>query len=140
VQLPVAALYADVGGGAAAIAHTYASGVVPAALEFLDAGALAAAARSFPQSVPPEADFMVIVEADGTAAEAAAARGELVEALTGDALLIVAPETRADVDALWHWREGLSFAVTAVRGGKVSEDIVVPVERLDRMGCPAPRS
>ncbi|MDQ3850245.1 MAG: FAD-binding oxidoreductase, partial [Actinomycetota bacterium] len=32
--------------------------------------------------------------------------------------------------ALWRWRDGVSFAVTAVRGGKVSEDIVVPVERL----------
>jgi FAD/FMN-containing dehydrogenase len=31
---------------------------------------------------------------------------------------------------VWRWRDGASLAVTARRGGKVSEDIVVPVDRL----------
>jgi FAD/FMN-containing dehydrogenase len=31
---------------------------------------------------------------------------------------------------LWRWRDGASLAITAQRGGKVSEDIVVPVDRL----------
>ncbi len=31
---------------------------------------------------------------------------------------------------LWRWREGVSLAVTAARGAKLSEDVVVPVERL----------
>jgi FAD/FMN-containing dehydrogenase len=34
------------------------------------------------------------------------------------------------VAALWCWREGLGSAVEAAHGGKVSEDIVVPVDRL----------
>ena len=40
------------------------------------------------------------------------------------------PETRRDVEALWRWRDGVSLAVTAQLGGKVSEDIVVPLDRL----------
>ena len=36
------------------------------------------------------------------------------------------------MDALWRWRDGAAHAVTAQRGGKVSEDIVVPVDRLAR--------
>lgn len=32
--------------------------------------------------------------------------------------------------ALWRWRGAVPTAVTAQRGGKVSEDIVVPIERL----------
>jgi FAD/FMN-containing dehydrogenase len=34
------------------------------------------------------------------------------------------------VTALWRWRDGVSLAVAAQRGGKLSEDIVVPVDRL----------
>ena len=35
-----------------------------------------------------------------------------------------------DADALWRWRDGINGVVTAARGGKVSEDVVFPVERL----------
>ncbi|MGI9113076.1 MAG: FAD-linked oxidase C-terminal domain-containing protein, partial [Gaiellaceae bacterium] len=31
---------------------------------------------------------------------------------------------------LWRWRDGVSLAVPAARGGKVSEDIVVPFDRI----------
>jgi FAD/FMN-containing dehydrogenase len=34
------------------------------------------------------------------------------------------------VARLWAWRDGVSHAVTAQRGGKVSEDVVVPLDRL----------
>ena len=47
-----------------------------------------------------------------------------------DAISIWAPETAAEIAALWRWRDGVSLAVQAERGGKVSEDIVVPFERL----------
>jgi FAD/FMN-containing dehydrogenase len=41
-----------------------------------------------------------------------------------------APVGRAEGESLWRWRDGVSIAVTAQRGGKVSEDIVVPLDRL----------
>jgi FAD/FMN-containing dehydrogenase len=31
---------------------------------------------------------------------------------------------------LWRWRDGVSLAVAAQHGGKVSEDIVVPLDRV----------
>ncbi len=31
---------------------------------------------------------------------------------------------------MWRWRDGFNPATTAVRGGKVSEDVAFPVERL----------
>lgn len=36
------------------------------------------------------------------------------------------PPTRA----LWRWRDSVRVAVTSLRGGKLSEDVAVPVERL----------
>jgi FAD/FMN-containing dehydrogenase len=72
----------------------------------------------------------VLAEADGTAAETAALAAELREALEEEALAVVAPATPAEVAALWRWRDGVSIAVTAQRGGKVSEDVAVPLDRL----------
>ena len=52
-----------------------------------------------------------------------------MEALGSDALALHAPVQRRDVEALWRWRDGVSIAIEARRGGKVSEDIVVPLDR-----------
>jgi len=53
--------------------------------------------------------------------ESEAERDVLLEAL-GDGA--VAPPAAA----VWRWRDGVSIAVRAVRGEKLSEDIAVPVE------------
>jgi glycolate oxidase subunit GlcD len=129
--LPLAAVYADTETGCAAIEAAFASGVIPAALEYLDAGAVKATKGAFPVQIPDEAKFMVIADADGSAEEAARIHAELNEVLSEQALLVHAPTETKEINALWRWRDGASHAVTAQRGGKVSEDIVVPVDRLN---------
>jgi glycolate oxidase subunit GlcD len=129
-SLPLAALYPDADTGCAAIEAVLASGVVPAALEYLDAAAVEATRGAFPQPVPDGAGFMVIADADGTSEEAAHIHAELSEVLSEGAILVHAPTEQREIAALWRWRDGASLAVTAKRGGKVSEDIVVPVDRL----------
>lgn len=129
-SLPVAAVYPDVRTGCAAIERVLGSGLVPAALEYLDARTVAASGGSFPTALPPDAGFLVVSEADGSANAAEALRAELLEALEQDATLLVAPERGAEIEALWRWRDGVSFAVGAQLGGEVSEDIVVPLDRL----------
>src|SRR5262249_51325937 len=76
---PVAAFYADTASGCDAIERVVGSGLVPAALEYLDGTALAAAGDAFPGGVPARAGFAVIAEADGSRDEAARLRDELVE-------------------------------------------------------------
>jgi glycolate oxidase subunit GlcD len=123
---PVAGLYGDTADGCAALERVLGSGLVPAALEYLDAGALAAAGGAFPGGLAGGAGFMVIAEADGTREEAARLRDELVEVLGEGALAVLAPEPAE----LWRWREGVAFAVISQRGGKSGEDVVVPLDRL----------
>jgi glycolate oxidase subunit GlcD len=120
--VPVAAAYPTVLAGCEAIEAVLASGVVPAAIEYLDAGALAAAGAAFPGGLPGDAQFLVICEADGGEAEVT----ELLEAMAGGAVEVRAHEPRE----LWRWRDGVGIAVTAVQGGKLSEDIGVPLDRL----------
>ncbi|HEX2703898.1 MAG TPA: FAD-linked oxidase C-terminal domain-containing protein, partial [Solirubrobacteraceae bacterium] len=45
-------------------------------------------------------------------------------------LALHAPRARNEIDAFWRWRDGVGVQIAARRHGKVSEDIVVPVERL----------
>ena len=128
--LPVAACYPNAAAGCAAILGVLGNGLRAAALEYLDAGALQATRDAFPAPLPAEAGFMVIAEADGSEAEASGLHAELVEVLGEGAVSIHAPSEAREIAALWRWREGTSSGVTARRGGKVSEDIVVPLDRL----------
>ena len=124
--LPIAAFYDGTAAGCAAIERVLGNGLAVAALEYLDGPTLAAAGRAFPGGVPAGAGFLVLVDADGSAAEAARLRQEALDVLAEDAVGLTAPEAAE----LWRWRDGVSFAVTAQRGGKVSEDVVVPLDRL----------
>jgi glycolate oxidase subunit GlcD len=129
-SLPVAACYASAAAGCAAILSVLANGLAVAALEYLDGGALTATRGAFGEPLPPEAAFMVIADADGSAHEAARLRSELLEVLGEGALSVEAPRGARAINGLWRWRDGTSPGVTAQRGAKVSEDIVVPLDRL----------
>ena len=124
--LPVVGFYADAAAGCAAVQNALASGAIPAALEFLDAGALAAAAglpgtaarpaRASPCSPRPTARS----RARGRSARRSPRRSRTARS----------PCTPREPDALWRWRYGVSHRGDAQRGGKLSEDVAVPVERL----------
>jgi glycolate oxidase subunit GlcD len=123
---PVVGFYDGTTAGCAALERVVGSGLVPAALEYLDGGALAAAGGAFPDGIQAGAAFMVIAEADGARDEAVRLRDELVDVLSEDAVSVVTPEPAG----LWRWREGVAFAVISLRGGKSGEDVVVPLDRL----------
>ncbi len=129
-KLPVLAGYATPADGCAAIEAIFASGVVAAAIEFIHGAAVDASRSSFPRPLPEGVTFLVIAEVDGRPAEVASSREELQAALEPGSLSLWAPKSAAETAAVWRWREGVSLAVAAQRGGKVSEDIAVPLERL----------
>jgi glycolate oxidase subunit GlcD len=127
--LPIAGLFAGVDAGCAAVEALMGSGVVPACIEYVDEQALAATGRDFPGG-PPGAGFLVVAEADGSEAEAASGREALHDALAEAGATWIATPDGDEVAALWRWRDSISPRVTAVRGGKLAEDVAVPVDRL----------
>jgi glycolate oxidase subunit GlcD len=130
LELPVIGLYREAEAGISAIERVLASGVVPAAVEYLDGVTLSYSGDAYPFGLPPDAAFMVITEADGAEAEARRVAGELREALADDAVAVHAPTEPGEVTELWRWRGGAAFAILAQRGGAYSEDIAVPLDRL----------
>jgi len=144
---PVVGFFDGVRAGAAAIERVVGSGLPAAALEYLDSETMRYAGPTFPGEVPAGA-FGVLAEADGSHDEAARIRKDLLEVLGEDALELYAPQTAQEIAALWRWRDGLALVVDAQRGGKASEDIAVPLDRLgeaieasleagNRVGIPA---
>jgi glycolate oxidase subunit GlcD len=123
--------------GCTAITDVFAAGLRPSVLDFLDGEALRMLAPGYdaagswspaePARVPQDAGFALIVEVDGAPAEVRAQGAELLELLGGRAIAVHEP---ADAAALWRWREGVNGVLTGVRGAKVSEDVVFPLERL----------
>jgi len=87
------------------------------------------AGAGFPAEIP-EGAFCVITEADGSHDEAARVRADALELLGEDALTLFAPEAAQEIAELWRWRDGVALRVDAQRGGKASEDIAVPLDRI----------
>ncbi|HEV2981806.1 MAG TPA: FAD-linked oxidase C-terminal domain-containing protein [Solirubrobacteraceae bacterium] len=113
--------------GCDAMLGVLAAGAQPSALDFIDAPTLSFVRGSYPGTVPDGAGFALLAEVDGTREQALAARAALIEALGDAPLAIDEPSIAAE---LWRWRDGFNGVVTGVRGAKVSEDVVFPVERL----------
>jgi FAD/FMN-containing dehydrogenase len=127
---PIVGFYATVEAGCEAIEAAMASGTVPSAIEYLDGATMAIAGGAFPVAVPDGTEIVIVGEADGSVREAAEGRELLAEALSDGALAVHAPEAASGVDALWRWREGVGLVVAGHLGGKLSEDVAVPVDRL----------
>ncbi len=126
---PVIGFFDGVRAGCAAIERVVGSGLAAAALEYFDSETMRYAGASFPVDVPAGA-FAVLAEADGSKDEAARVRADLLEVLEEDALALHGPQTAEEIAALWRWRDGLALVIDAQRGGKASEDIAVPLDRL----------
>jgi FAD/FMN-containing dehydrogenase len=126
---PVVGFFDGVDAGCAAIERVVGNGLQAAALEYLDPQTFVYAGAGFPTEVP-DGGFAVIAEADGSHDEAARVRADLLEVLGEDVRVLYAPETAEEIGALWRWRESVALRVSAQRGGKASEDIAVPLDRL----------
>ena len=127
--LPVVGFFDGVRAGSGAIERIVGSGLPVAAIEYLDGETMRYAGAGFPTEVPPGA-FCVVTEADGSPDEARRVREDVLELLGEDALALHAPEQAPEIAALWRWRDGVALRVDAQRGGKASEDIAVPLDRL----------
>ncbi|MGO8907508.1 MAG: FAD-binding oxidoreductase [Solirubrobacteraceae bacterium] len=123
--------------GCAAIGEVFAAGLEPSVLDFLDGETLGIVAGAYLREsrgsrdavpeVPAQAGFALIIEVDGTRAQAEAQRAGVLELLGPAAVAVHEPP---DAGSLWRWRDAVNPVVTAVRGAKVSEDVVFPLERL----------
>jgi FAD/FMN-containing dehydrogenase len=111
----IAAFFSSVKEGCEAMLEVLGSGIQPEAIEFLDGTAFNAAAATFPGTSPQEPSPLLLLFEVTEGSEG-------LKQLTGGEVL--------GARAIWAWRDTVHGAVTSLRGGKLSEDIAVPVEKL----------
>jgi len=127
----LAATFSGMQPAAAAVAAIAAQGIVPAAIEFLDEGALDAVRRAGGGTVKIQAGALVLVELEGEPADVLAETDAVRTALSAAGAITL--ETARDADdarRLWAIRKAVSAAVAKVMIGKVNEDVVVPRDRI----------
>src|ERR1019366_617263 len=123
----LAATFTGMERAAAAVAEISEAGIVPAALEFLDAAALDAVRRAGGGNIGGDSGALLIVELEGDPATVGADTEAACTAITrsGASQLQRATEP-GQAQRLWAARKAVSAAVPKVQIGKVNEDVVVP--------------
>jgi D-lactate dehydrogenase len=106
--------------------------VAPSALEFMDARAIdAIRPTGAADDLAAGTRALLVVEADGAAADVPRQIAALQAALQGAGLLeLKSGFTREAIAQLWAARKSLSHAVKRIAPLKINEDVVVPVSRL----------
>jgi glycolate oxidase len=127
----LAATFSGMDRAAAAVAGINDAGIVPSALEFLDAAALDAVRRAGGGNIGGDAAALLIVELEGDIAAVGGDTDAVSGAITraGAAQLQRATEP-GQAERLWAARKAVSAAVAKVQIGKVNEDVVVPRDRV----------
>lgn len=127
----LAATFTSLQAAANAVARISRAGVVPAALEFLDRGAIQAVRHAGGAELGGEAAALLIVEVEGDADRAATEAGACRDALAAAGAAQVEQATEpGQAERLWRARKAVSAAVAKVMIGKVNEDVVVPRDRV----------
>ena len=127
----LAATFTGMERAAAAVAEISEAGIVPAALEFLDAGALEAVRKAGGGDIGGDSAALLIVELEGDAAAVGADTEAACTAITRAGASQLQRATEPDqAKRLWAARKAVSAAVATVQIGKVNEDVVVPRDRV----------
>lgn len=123
--------YASAAACAEAIAAIMAQPFVPAALEFLDRGALSLLRSRQPDLVDEQTQALLMIEVDGSEADIASAQQAIAAAATHAGLLRL--EQMREPERLWAARKALSPLLKDIAPKKINEDVVVPVSCLPQL-------
>jgi glycolate oxidase len=131
----LSATYASVSDAAEAVGAIVRAGVVPSALELIDAASLGAVATHLGRAMAPAGTAaLLIIEVDGNEpsvvheAELAAAACQ-----TAGATSVREAATDVERDQLWEARRELSYALRALAPKKINHDLVVPRGRVPEL-------
>lgn len=137
--LTLLGLFADVRTASAVVAEIIGAGVIPRCIELLD-GATLQAMRDAGNPIDTRAGALLLIEVDGeeSVIEAEAERiGDVCSAHA--AIEVLAAQDAAQRDRLWAARREMSRAVRRLAKNKLSEDVVVPRQKvpvlLDRVSA-----
>jgi len=127
----VSALFHELETAARAVQAVLMSGIIPAALEFIDSQSLGAVNAHAGLGLPPEAEAMVLIDVDGAPEVVAGQARRLARVLeeSGGRQVRLALDP-AEAAELWRARRSMGPAMYNLAPDKLNEDVVVPLGRL----------
>ncbi|MDV3130224.1 FAD-binding protein [Mycobacterium sp. 21AC1] len=115
------------------IAAVIASGVVPAAVEWLDRAGIAGLQQFYDTGYPLDADSIVLIDVDGTATEVAHDQAVVERVLRERATEVRVAEDEKARAALWYGRLNAPNSVVQSGKGFFIGDVTVPRDRIPEM-------
>ncbi|MEU7634163.1 FAD-linked oxidase C-terminal domain-containing protein [Nocardia sp. NPDC049220] len=125
--------FASAREGADAVAAVIASGVVPAAVEWLDRDGIAGLEQFYDTGYPLDADAIVLIDIDGTAAEVARDQPIVDRVLRERATEVRVAEDEKSRAVLWYGRLHAPDSVVQSGKGFFIGDVTVPRQRIPDM-------
>ncbi|GAA4046238.1 FAD-binding oxidoreductase [Nonomuraea soli] len=130
--ITVLAAYRDIAEGGRAVSAIIAAGIVPAAIEMMDALAIEAAEAAVACRYPENAGAVLIVELDGPAPEVDLQFAQLRE-ICADAFELRVAADAAERAAIWKGRKSAFAAVGRISPAYIVQDGVVPRTSLPQV-------
>jgi glycolate oxidase len=129
------AIFPNVEAAMNATFHSFAAGVTPVAMEFLDNLTIRAVEATYKKGLPTDAGAILITETDGNVEEDL--RWQLSELervfLANDASGFYVAQTEEERSAIWFARRNASQSLKVYGPTKLNEDITVPRARLPEL-------
>ncbi len=127
------ALFADVEAAGRSVSKIIASRILPRTLEFMDKGAIAAVEKLQPLGLTGNVGALLLIEIDGQAGSIRKEAEKVAGICTGFGADISMAKDEAARNRLWECRRRISPALYHISPRKISEDIVVPRNRVPEM-------
>jgi glycolate oxidase len=127
------ALFRDVEKSGDAVRLILGQGIIPRTLEFLDSGAVHAVEKYSPVGFPRDASALLLIELDGHPqgiVKEAERVTEVCRKLGGEVIMAEDEQAR---ERIWKARRAVSPALYHLKPAKISEDIVVPRNKITEM-------
>jgi glycolate oxidase len=125
------AVFRDLHSASEAISEIIAAGIVPAAMEVMDEGILAAVEEAFHFGFPPDAGAVVVIELDGFESAVAKEAGQILDICSKwGATEILEAKDEQERQKLWKCRKMAVAAVGRLSPSFCIQDGVVPRTRL----------
>ena len=116
-----------------AVGAVIADGVVPAALELIDADCLRAVERHHGSETSSGLGAVLLIEVDGMPASVVEESERVKRACTSADGVVTTAATEAERDQLWSDRRDLSLVLRALAPRKINHDVVVPKGRIPQL-------
>ena len=132
-RVTLRAMFESIPQAVEAVEVVIADGVVPAALELVDADCVRAIERQHGSTTSSGFGAVLLIEVDGMAASVREESERVSQACASTGAVVTVAKTDGERDRLWSDRRDLSLALRALAPRKINHDVVVPKGRIPQL-------